>query len=137
MKPMDRMRDYFAGHSWADEMKKKLKTSAESNSQELVSLVEFDERARSLLSSLDPALGAADRLSQRIVSADTWLEQARAGKPSGKPSGKWFGSLAPAFDVVGHGAAARGKANRKKKVKKPRKSRSKSHKRSRKSQRGK
>lgn len=133
MKPMDRMRDYFAGHSRADEMKKRLKTSAESNSQELVSLVEFDERARSLLSSLDPALGAADRLSQRVVSADTWMEQARAAKPWAK----WFGSLTPAFDVVGHGAAAPEKANRKKKVKKPRKSRSKSHKRSRKSQRGK
>ena len=136
VKPMDRMRDYFAGRLSADEMKKKLKTLAESNAQELASLVEFDERARNLLSSLDPPSGAADRLTQRIVFADTWMEQAEQAR-AGKPSSKWFGSLTPAFDVIGHGAPAHRKPNRKKRLKTSRKSRSKALKRSRKSQRGK
>lgn len=130
MKPMDRTRDYFAGRLSADEMKKKLRTSAESSAQKLVSLVEFDEIGRNLLSGLDPPAGAAERLSQRIISADTWMQQAPQAREASR-SRKWLRRLAPAFDVVGHGLPAEQESKRKKKSGKAAKSRSKARKRSR------
>lgn len=135
MKRMDRTRDYFAGRLSAGEMKKKLKTGSERSAQELVSLIQFDEFGRNLLSGLAPPEGAAERLSQRIISADTWMDQATQAREA-SPSRKWLGKLTPAFDVAGHGLPARQKPKRKPKPKKkPRKlakSRGKARKRSRK-----
>ena len=102
MKGRDLLRDYLAGHLTREDAQREL-TGRAKESRHLLPIMDADRHGRHFLSDLQPPEGAAERLTQVILSPDLSSTVFRENKRVGRLQ-KIF-DLMP-FDVVGAGRPA-------------------------------
>ena len=114
MKGRDLLRDYLAGHLTREDAQRELAGRAK-ESRHLLPIMDADRHGRHFLSDLQPLEGAAERLTQVILSPDLSSTVFRENKRVGRLP-KIF-DLMP-FDVVGAGRPVSKSKSKKSKIKK-------------------
>jgi hypothetical protein len=114
MKGRDLLRDYLAGQLTREDVQREL-TGRAKESRNLLAIMDADRHGRHFLSDLQPPEGAAERLTQVILSPDLSSTVFRENKQVGRLQ-KIF-DLMP-FDVVGAGQPVSKSKSKKSKLKK-------------------
>jgi hypothetical protein len=101
VKPKHLLHDYLNGRISGEELRTWLAKDTSEEARETLQILNTDDGCRNALKEFAPAPDAPQRLAERVVAVDAWVQAEDEAKEAAS-SKEWFFKLVPAMDVVGH-----------------------------------